>query len=275
MDHTFAAALAARNLTIVEKMKCGTLTTPCPSCLMAFKKAHRRMAKNKVFRDEVNSLLDEPYNCTVNAKSTLQVIYEDVGLEAVAKAVTTQVPDLKIAPYYGCILNRPPEVASFDDPENPVSMDRILEAVGMKVVDFAFKLECCGAAYGVPKKETVTFLTKKVLDMAVDAGANCIAVACPLCQQNLDLRQAQVNAATGSSFNMPVLYFSQIMGLAYGFAPEKLGINKCIVSADALIRNRGPVSAAPAEPPAKGKAAAAPKDGAAGAAPKDSAAEGE
>jgi heterodisulfide reductase subunit B len=247
MDHTFAAALAARNLVIVEKMNCPTLTTPCPSCLAAFKKAQRRMAKNEVFRDEVNSLLDTPYNCTVTAKSTLQVIYEDIGLEAIAVPVTTQVPDLKVAPYYGCILNRPPEVANFDDPENPVSMDRVLAAVGMKVVDFAFKLECCGAAFGVPKKKTVTFLTEKVLSMALDAGANCIAVACPLCQQNLDLRQGQVNAATGSSFNIPVLYFSQIMGLAYGFTPGELGIDKCIVSAEPLIRNRGPVGAAQEE----------------------------
>jgi heterodisulfide reductase subunit B len=242
VDQTFAAALAARNLTIVEKMKCPTLTTPCPSCLMAFKKAQRRMAKNQVFRDEVNSLLDEPYKCTVTAKSTLQVIYEDIGIEAVAEPVTTQMPDLKVAPYYGCILTRPPEVASFDDPENPVSMDKILEAVGVKVVDFAFKLECCGAAYGAPKKEAVTILTEKVLSMALDAGANCIAVACPLCQQNLDLRQAQVNAARGSSFNIPVLYFSQIMGLAYGFTPSQLGIDKCIVSAESLIHNRGPIS---------------------------------
>jgi len=247
VDHTLAAALAARNLTIVEKMSCPTLTTPCPSCLMAFKKAQRRMAKNKVFRDEVNSLLDEPYNCSVSAKSTLQVIYEDLGLEAVSGAVTTRVPDLLVAPYYGCILNRPPEVAGFDDPENPISMDRVLQAVGMKVVDFAFKLECCGAAYGVPRREIVTFLAEKVLSMALDAGANCIAVACPLCQQNLDLRQGQVNAARGTSFNIPVLYFTQIMGLAYGFTPAQLGIDKCIVSAEPLIRSRGPLSPAAEE----------------------------
>lgn len=277
MDHTLAAALAARNLTIVEGMNCPTITTPCPSCLVSFKTAQRRMAKNRTFRDEVNSLLDKPYNCTVAAKSILQVIYEDIGLEAVAKPVTTQVADLKIAPYYGCILTRPPEAASFDDPENPVSMDRILQAVGMSVVDYAFKLECCGAAFSVPKKETVLVLTEKLFSMALDAGANCIAVACPLCQQNLDMRQGQVNAATGSSFNIPVLYFSQIMGLAYGYSPKRLGIDKCIVSADALIRNRGPVSAAQAEPAAKGKAATSKNDAAgatargaaAGATPKD------
>ncbi len=238
IDHLLAAALAARNLAIVERTGAATLVTPCPSCLTALKKAHDRMAKNRVFADEVNSLLDAPYNCTVTAKSMLQIIYEDIGLEEVARHVTTSLPDLRIAPYYGCILNRPPKLACFDDPENPVSMDRILAAAGVEVVDFAFKLECCGAAFGVPKKEIVLRLAAKVLSMAVDAGANCIAVACPLCQQNLDLRQGQVNAALGTSFNLPVLYFSQVLGLAYGYKPAALGIPKHIVSPEALIRSR-------------------------------------
>lgn len=256
-DHVFAAALAARNLAIVEKMGSATVTTPCPSCLSAFKKAHTRMAKNRVFKDEVNELLDTPYNCTVSAKSALQVIYEDVGLEEAAKPVTVQVPGLKIAPYYGCILSRPPKIANFDDPENPVSMDRLLSSVGCEVVDFVFKMECCGAAFGVPKKDMVNKLTFKVLSMAVDAGANCIAVACPLCQQNLDLRQAQVNAAMGTSFAIPVLYFSQIMGLTYGYSPKELGIDKCIVSADGLINTRGPkVEKAPEELAEKKKVSA-------------------
>ncbi len=238
IDHLLASALAARNLAIVEGMNAAALATPCPSCLAALKKAHDRMARNSAFKDEVNSLLDAPYNCTVTAKSVLQIIYEDIGLEEVARHVTTSLPDLRIAPYYGCILNRPPKLACFDDPENPVSMDRILAAAGVKVVDFAFKLECCGAAFGVPKKEMVLRLTEKVLSMAVDAGANCIAVACPLCQQNLDLRQGQVNATLGTSYNIPVLYFSQVLGLAYGYKPEALGIEKHIVSPEALIRSR-------------------------------------
>jgi heterodisulfide reductase subunit B len=254
-DHLLAAALAARNLTIVEKMGADTLATPCPSCLSAFKKAHTRMAKNRAFRDEVNSLLDTPYNCTVTAKSALQIMYEDIGLEEVAKPVTMALPDLKIAPYYGCILNRPPSVANFDDPENPVSMDRILSAIGIDVVDFAFKLECCGAAFGVPKREMANKLSAKVLSMALDAGANCIAVACPLCQQNLDLRQGQVNAMMGTSFNIPVLYFTQIMGLAYGYSPKQLGVDKCIVSADKLISSRRAVENKPEKDNGKKKTA--------------------
>jgi heterodisulfide reductase subunit B len=238
VDHVFAAALAARNLAIVEKTGLKTLITPCPSCMTAFKKAQHGMIKSASFKQEVNELLDEPYECGVFAKSALQVIYEDVGLEAIAAKVTHALPDLKVAPYYGCILNRPPEIAQFDDPENPVSMDKVLNASGIEVCDFAFKMECCGAAFGVPKRDMVNRLTFKVLSMAVDAGANCIAVACPLCQQNLDLRQEQVNSVMGSSFDIPVLYFSQIMGLAYGFSPEALAMDKVIVSADRFVRTR-------------------------------------
>lgn len=254
VDHHLAAALAARNLSIVEKMGAATLATPCPSCLSAFKTAHARMTKDKAFRAEVNELLDDPYNCTVNAKSALQLLVEDIGLEEVAKPVTMQLPDMKIAPYYGCILNRPPKIMNFDDPENPVSMDNVLKAVGLDVVDYAFKLECCGAAFGVPKKETVLKLTAKVLDMALEAGANCVAVACPLCQQNLDLRQGQVNASLGKRFNIPVLYFSQIIGLTYGYSPKDLGIDKSIVSADALIRSRKPAEKGEPAKPEKGAA---------------------
>jgi heterodisulfide reductase subunit B2 len=238
VDHVFAAALAARNLAIVEKMKVHTVTTPCPSCLTVLKRAHLKMARDAAFKTEVNSLLDEPYECGADAKSSLQIIYEDVGLEAIASKVTHVLPDMKVAPYYGCILSRPRDVAQFDDPENPVSMDKVLSAVGVEVRDYAFKLECCGAAFGVPKREMVNQLTYKVLDMALDAGANCIAVACPLCQQNLDLRQGQVNRAMGSSFKIPVLYFTQIMGLAYGYSPKELGIDKLIVNPDDLIRTR-------------------------------------
>ena len=246
IDHLLAAALAARNLAIVERMGADTVATPCPSCLSALKKAHGRMARNTTFRDEVNGLLDAPYQCTVTAKSALQIIYEDIGLEEAARPVTTALPGLRVAPYYGCILTRPSTVAEFDDPENPVSMDRLLHAVGAEVVDFAFKLECCGAAFGVPKKEMALRLTAKVLSMALDAGANCVAVACPLCQQNLDLRQGQVNAALGTSFAIPVLYFSQIMGLAYGYGPKELGMEKHIVGSDFLVRALRPVEKAEA-----------------------------
>jgi heterodisulfide reductase subunit B len=238
VDHLFAAALAARNLTIIEKMGTDTVTVPCPSCLSAFKRAHLSMTADESFKKEVNELLDEPYGGGVIPKSTLQIMIEDVGLDVVASKVTHALPGLVVAPYYGCILTRPPEIAQFDDPENPMSMDNILAAVGVTVADYAFKMECCGAAFGVPKKDMVNRLTYRVLSMALDAGANCIAVACPLCQQNLDLRQGQVNSTMGASFSIPILYFSQIVGLTYGLSPKELGMDKLVVSADEVVRSR-------------------------------------
>ncbi len=238
VNHVLAAALAARNLALVEKIGLNTIITPCPSCMMAFKKAQHGMTKSESFKNEVNELLDEPYECGVESKSALQVMYEDIGTDAISQRVTHALPGLKVAPYYGCILNRPPEVAQFDDPENPISMDKILSSAGVEVSDFAFKLECCGAAFGVVKREMVNQLTSKVLSMALDSGANCIAVACPLCQQNLDLRQGQVNSTTGSNFNIPILYFTQIIGLTYGLSPKELGMDKLIVSAEQIIRSR-------------------------------------
>jgi heterodisulfide reductase subunit B2 len=255
VDHLLAGALAARNLVLVEKMGLKGVNAPCPSCFSALKTANYRMAKSKTFKDEVNELLDTPYEGTVEVRSTLQFMYENIGVEEVARPVKLALPNMKVAPYYGCILNRPPDIAQFDDPENPVSMDRLLSAVGVDVVDYAFKMECCGAAFGVPRKDMVNNLTHKVLSMAIDAGANCIAVACPLCQQNLDLRQAQVNSAMGSSFSIPVLYFSQIMGLTYGFTPKELGIDKSIVDPGKLVET-GPIMPKEVEKPKKAKAAA-------------------
>jgi len=238
VDHVFAAALGARNLAIVERMGRSEVITPCPSCLTVLKKSHIRMVADESFKKQVNSLLDEPYNGSVNTKSVLQILYEDIGLKRLGEKVTHALPDMKVAPYYGCILNRPPEIAQFDDPENPVAMDKVLSAVGITVCDYAFKVECCGAAFGVAKREMVNKLTYKVLSMAIDAGANCIAVACPLCQQNLDLRQEQVNSTMGSSFAIPVLYFTQIIGLTYGFSPKELGLDKLIVNPEPVIHSR-------------------------------------
>jgi heterodisulfide reductase subunit B len=199
------------------------------------------MSKDKNFKEEVNSILDEPYNCGVTAQSVLQILVEDIGLEAIAAKVTTDLPDLKVAPYYGCIINRPPEIMDFDNPENPVAMDNVLKAVGVSVCDFAFKVECCGAAFGVVKRKMVNELSSKVLDMALDAGANSLAVTCQLCQQNLDLRQNQINSTMKTNFKLPVLFFTQIMGLTYGISPQELGIDKHNVTAESLIKSRRPV----------------------------------
>lgn len=231
VDPVLACALGARNLFLVEKMGLDIVIAPCPSCLTVLKRAHLKMKKDAHMREKVNELIDGPYNLKVSAKSALQVLYEDVTAKKISEMVVNEIPGLKVAPYYGCIVTRPPEIAEFDDPENPISMDVILRSAGIDVCDFPFKTECCGAAFGLAKKDMVNKLSYKVIRMAKECGANCIAVCCPLCQQNLDLRQSQIKRLMGDDINMPVLYFSQLLGLVFGIPPHRLGIEKLVVSA--------------------------------------------
>ncbi len=237
VDPLLACALGARNLALVEKMGLDVVIAPCPSCFTVLKRAHLKMKKDPEVRKKVNEVIDEPYNLKVSPKSALQILYEDVPPEKISEMVVYEIPELKVAPYYGCIVTRPPEVAEFDDAENPISMDRILESAGIEVCDFPFKTECCGAAFGIAKKEIVNRLSYKVIQMAKDSGANCIAVCCPLCQQNLDLRQGQINRLMGTNFQIPVLYFSQLLGLVFGISPKRLGIDKLVVDASWITRS--------------------------------------
>lgn len=229
VDHTLSSALSARNLSLVEGMGLETAITPCPSCLTNLKTSGHRMEQED-FREKVNKLLDKPYSGEVSTKSVLQILVEDLGVEGIKKKVVKPLKGLKVAAYYGCIMNRPPEVMDFDDPEHPMAMDNIMKALGATVVPFPLKVECCGASFGIPRKDMVMKLSGKLLDTAEDVGAEAIVTACPLCQMNLDLRQGQINSATGASHSIPVFYFTQLMGLALGLSEKELGIDKLCVN---------------------------------------------
>ncbi len=229
VDHIFSAALSARNLGIILAMGLNAATTPCPSCLTNLRTAEERMKKTE-FGERVNKLLDAPYAGGVETKSVLQILVEDVGLEAIAAATVKPLAGLKVAAYYGCIMNRPPELMRFDDHENPMAMDRIMTAMGAEVVPFPLKVECCGASYGVARQDVTAKLSGRLLQTAVDAGADVIVTACPLCQMNLDLRQNQALKALGASFSIPTLYYTQLMGKALGLPEVELGFDKICVS---------------------------------------------
>jgi len=224
-DHTLSAALSARNLQLVADMGMKLAVTPCPSCLTNLRTANHRMEK-AAFAEKANRLLDEPYSGGVNAQSVLQALVETVGLDALKAAVRTPLAGLKVACYYGCIMNRPPELMAFDDCENPMAMDNVLAAMGAEIVPFPLKVECCGASYGIPRGDIVARLAGKLLEAATLAGADMVAVACPLCQMNLDLRQGQGNRALGASYRIPVPYFTQLMGVALNIADADIGFDK-------------------------------------------------
>lgn len=236
VDHSLSSALSARNLDQVASMGLDSCITPCPSCLANLKTAKHKM-QDENFRDKVNKLLEKPANTQVETKSVLQILVEDYGIENIKKKVVKPLTGLVVGAYYGCILNRPAELMQFDSQEHPMAMDNIMEALGATVVPFPLKVECCGASFGIPRKDVVMRLSGKLLDTAQEIGALALVTACPLCQMNLDMRQSQINRANGTKHNIPIFYFTQLLGLALGLTEKELGMDKLCVSPRALLNS--------------------------------------
>ena len=262
VDHVLSTALACRNFAQAETAGITDVATPCPSCLKNLRNALDHM-EDPLFKARVEALTLRPLQTEHTIKSVLQVLIEDVGIDAIAARVVRPLKGLKVVPYYGCLMHRPAGAMKFDDPENPTSLDKILEALGAEVLPFPLKVECCGASFGIPRKDVVTRLTGKLLDLAASLGADVVAVACPLCQMNLDLRQGQVNAANGTRHTLPIPYFTQLMGYAFGLDAKTLGFKKLIVDLapafETMQARAQKIIQAEAEAAAKAAAKAAPK----------------
>ncbi len=230
-----SAALCVRNLDIAAKTKAEKLLTPCPSCLSNLRHAAHRMEDTE-FRAQVDALLDEPSASSFpEALSVMQGLVDTYGIELLAQRAAKKFTGIRLAPYYGCLMSRPAEIMNFGNPENPQMMEDILRACGATVLDFPLKTSCCGASFGIPERPMTAKLSGKILQIAQNMQADAIIVACPLCQMNLDLRQAQAAKAVQSNFDIPVLYFTQILGLAFGHKPSELGLNKLCVSPKNLL----------------------------------------
>jgi heterodisulfide reductase subunit B len=163
------------------------------------------------------------------------VLLEDIGLEKIKKAVKRQLNGLKVACYYGCLLVRPPKVVNFDDQENPTSLDKLVKAIGGESIDWPYKVECCGGGLSLSRTDVVVNLTDSILGMAQSAGADCIAVSCPMCQVNLDLRQQDIKKQMGRDYRIPIVYITQLLGLGLGISSKKLGFNKLMVPASNVL----------------------------------------
>ena len=236
VDTELSAALCVRNLDIAAQQEAELVLTPCPSCLSNLNLAAKRM-EDPAFRVRVDELLDGPSAKTFPpVTSVMQGIAENFDMEAIAARVRKSLKGLRLAAYYGCLMSRPAEIMNFGDPENPTLMESMLAACGAEMVDFPLKTACCGASFGIPERPMTARNSGRILDLATQLGVDAVIVACPLCQMNLDLRQPQASKEMGTSFNLPVLYFTQMMGIAFGLDHKDLGLGKLRVSADGLIR---------------------------------------
>lgn len=228
VDEAKACVLAARNLSLAEKSG-QQLLAPCAACYLVLNKTKHYFTEYPQMRARIDRALSEvglAYQGDTPVRHPLDVLINDIGLEAIRMKVSRPLWGLKVAPYYGCQLVRP--YATFDDQYNPTSMDRLLEALGATVLRYPLKTKCCGGSLTGTVPEAGIRMVYILQNEAKKRGADCIATVCPLCQFNLDAYHAPVNAEYGP-ISVPTVYFSQLMGLAFGLPEDELGLGRAAI----------------------------------------------
>ncbi len=233
-DRVLAASLASANLLAVKKMGLDMVVN-CAACFGRMKAANHDVTNSPEMRQKVADAVGTDYDGSVTVRHFMDVLLKDVGLDRIKAAVKRPLTGLAVASYYGCLLVRPADVMQFDDPENPTCMDRLVEAMGGTALDWPHKVECCGGGLSLTRTDIVVKLSDSIVGMAQAAGAECVVVACPMCQVNLDLRQLDMQKQYGRSYDMPILYITQLLGLCLGIAPEQLGLNKLMISPERVV----------------------------------------
>lgn len=228
-DQIKAFAIGARNLALAENMG-DHLVTPCNACFSVLTKINKYGDEDLALGDTVNEALSAAnlnYKGGVTVRHILEVFAKDIPDEVWLDKITRDLTTLKLAPYYGCMLTRP--IDDVDDSEQPTILDDFLRKMGAYVVDFPLKTKCCSGTMVATVPTTANRLIRELLKCAKDNEADAIVCICPLCQFNLDNYQDAVKKQYGEEYDIPVVYFSQIAGLAMGLDPKSLGLDKAAI----------------------------------------------
>lgn len=229
VDEPQARMLTARNLAIAERSGHAQIVAPCSACYLVLSKTQHHLHDHRPTKEKIDRAL-AAVNLTLKkelpVRHPLDVLVNDVGLEAIAAKVVRPLTGLKVAPYYGCQIVRP--YATFDDAFNPTTMDRLLETLGATVARYPLKTKCCGGSLTGTLPDAGLRMVYILLKEALKRGADVLATVCPLCQFNLDIYHDQV-AAKYEAVPVPTVYFSQLMGIAFGLPEEELGLHRSVI----------------------------------------------
>jgi len=225
-NRTLSIALPARNIAAAQGAKLD-MVLPCAACYGNTRKADATLRENEPLRRRMEELLSFQYSGELQVLHLLDVICNRIGLDSVRKKVVKELNGLRVAPYYGCLLVRPPKVCAFDDAENPTTLDNLMRAIGAEPVKWSYKTECCGASLALIQPEIVEQLVGEIIEMALEAGAACIATACPLCSTNLETRQRA---------GLPIFFFTELMGLAFGLEGCEKWLKYHLVETEPALR---------------------------------------
>jgi len=253
-----AYSLIARNLALAANQAKGidTVMAPCSACYLNLEKADYYMAERPTLGEKVNEALAagglhyDPGS--IQIRHLLDVIINDIGLETVKSKVTNPLKGLRVAPYLGCMVPRPDYQHRWSDFEHPSELDDVLKALGAEVIDFPLKTNCCGGHMTQIGPETAYELIRRLVSSAEENKADIMVTVCPMCQMNLDAYQAETNRYFGTNFHMPIVFFTQLMALAFGKTPKEAGFGMELTSTkDALAQIGKDVPAPAAVKPGK------------------------
>lgn len=225
-----AIALNARNLAIAEKVGLDVVI-PCAACFNRLKAAEKALIKNE--------FKEFPFEGKIKVHNLLYFLYNSYFLDQISKKKKRSLSNIKAVAYYGCLVTRNPKITDISEYEYPNSMDEILKAVGVDCIPWAYKTDCCGAALTVARPEIVYKLVARLYDEAIRAGAECIAVACPLCHANLDMKQQEINKTYGKDYYIPIFYFTELLGLSFGLNETQVWFGRHFVDPKPFLKEKG------------------------------------
>lgn len=231
LDHTLGLALPARTLALAQADG-RDLLTPCAACFNRLKRADYTLRNDPALRAEIELMVGFQFSGEIRVRPVMAALYEDVPASRLIKMVKRPLNGLKVVPYYGCLLVRPPQVTQFDDPDNPQVMASLLRAVGSEVMEWSHATDCCGAGLSLGRPDIVQSLVGRLVERAREAGAQALATACPLCQVNLEMRQLGKDP-------MPAFYFTELLGLAFGLPEAKQWWGKHLIDPRPLMHAVG------------------------------------
>ena len=237
-SHLLSIALPAISCVEAEKKGLDVLTC-CAACYSRLKQVNQQVKEDPELQAQISEIIEEDYHGNVRVLHISEILARELEPGALEAKVTQPLKGLKVACYYGCLMARMPEGLRIDSGEYPIMLDELMTAIGAEPIDWPYKTECCGAALTLAQQKTVKRLSAQIIQIAKENGAEMLVVACPLCQANLDMYQSDAETMLGQQLGLPVLYFTQLMGLAMGLAPEEICLEKGIVDSLPLLAEKG------------------------------------
>jgi heterodisulfide reductase subunit B2 len=232
LNKLLSIALPSRILALAEKQGMDELMVPCAACYSRLMSARHEFLMDEKLRKKIPEMIEMPFTGSTRPINVMEFIEKhivpNIG-DKIQKPFTG-----KVACYYGCLLVRPPKLTQVENYENPQMMENIMKKLGATTIDWAFKTECCGAGLSLTQTDIVAKLSGKIVEDAINRGAEAIIVACPMCQTNLDLRRNSIDSFLKKKTQIPVLYITQAIGMSLGLESKKIGFHRHFVPVDSI-----------------------------------------